>query len=142
MRASARARAGARIARSGRRAAPRKGSGRGAPRGRRRRSRRAAGIYRAAAFVAARRALLFRRRTSALEPTIPNSAWSIKDAEKLYNMRGWGLGYFRINAEGHVSVHPDQSGDRAIDLYRLALDLNAQGIGLPLLLRFSDILKA
>ena len=57
-------------------------------------------------------------------------------------MRGWGLGYFRINAEGHVSVHPDQSGDRAIDLYRLALDLNAQGIGLPLLVRFSDILKA
>jgi arginine decarboxylase len=57
-------------------------------------------------------------------------------------MRGWGLGYFRINPEGHVSVHPEQSGDRAIDLYRLALDLNAQGIGLPLLLRFSDILKA
>ncbi len=57
-------------------------------------------------------------------------------------MRGWGLGYFRTNAEGHVTVHPDQAGDRAIDLYRLALDLNAQGIGLPLLVRFSDILKA
>ena len=57
-------------------------------------------------------------------------------------MRGWGLGYFRINAEGHVSVHPDQTGGRSIDLYHLALDLNAQGIGLPLLLRFSDILKA
>ncbi len=57
-------------------------------------------------------------------------------------MRGWGLGYFRSNAEGHVTVHPDQAGDRAIDLYRLALDLNAQGIGLPLLIRFSDILKA
>ena len=57
-------------------------------------------------------------------------------------MKGWGLGYFRTNAEGHVSVHPDQTGDRGIDLYRLALDLNAQGIGLPLLIRFSDILKA
>jgi len=76
------------------------------------------------------------------ESTIANSAWSIKDAEKLYNMRGWGLGYFRTNAEGHVTVHPDQDGDRSIDLYRLALDLSAQGIGLPLLLRFSDILKA
>src|SRR5687767_2533903 len=76
------------------------------------------------------------------EPTIANSAWSIKDAEKLYNMRGWGLGYFRTNADGNVTVHPDQAGDRAIDLYRLALDLNAQGIGLPLLIRFSDILKA
>ena len=77
-----------------------------------------------------------------MEPTIANATWSIKDAEKLYNMKGWGLGYFRTNAEGHVTVHPDQAGDRAIDLYRLALDLNAQGIGLPLLLRFSDILKA
>jgi arginine decarboxylase len=76
------------------------------------------------------------------EPTIANSAWSIKDAEKLYNMRGWGLGYFRTNADGNVTVHPDQAGDRAIDLYRLALDLNDQGIGLPLLIRFSDILKA
>ncbi|HET9276338.1 MAG TPA: biosynthetic arginine decarboxylase, partial [Gemmatimonadales bacterium] len=57
-------------------------------------------------------------------------------------MRGWGLGYFRVNGEGHVTVHPDGSGERAIDLYRLALDLNAQGIGLPLLVRFSDILKA
>lgn len=57
-------------------------------------------------------------------------------------MRGWGLGFFRINAEGHVTVLPDQASDRSIDLYRLALDLNAQGIGLPLLIRFSDILKA
>ncbi|NOT06784.1 MAG: biosynthetic arginine decarboxylase [Gemmatimonadales bacterium] len=57
-------------------------------------------------------------------------------------MRGWGLGYFRTNAEGNVTVHPDQNSDRAIDLYRTALDLNAQGIGLPLLIRFSDILQA
>ncbi len=75
-------------------------------------------------------------------PVIANSTWTIKDAERLYNMRGWGLGFFRINGEGHVSVHPDQTADRAIDLYRLALDANAQGIGLPLLIRFSDILKA
>jgi arginine decarboxylase len=57
-------------------------------------------------------------------------------------MRGWGLGFFRVNADGHVTVHPDQAADRSIDLYRLAIDLNAQGIGLPLLIRFSDILKA
>jgi arginine decarboxylase len=57
-------------------------------------------------------------------------------------MLGWGLGYFRINAEGHVMVHPDRDKARGIDLFRLALDLNAQGISFPLLLRFSDILKA
>jgi arginine decarboxylase len=69
-------------------------------------------------------------------------AWTTKDAEKLYNMNGWGLGYFRVNAEGHVTVHPDANRKRGLDLYRLAMDLNAQGVGLPLLLRFSDILRS
>jgi hypothetical protein len=41
-----------------------------------------------------------------------------------------------------VAVHPDRTPERSVDLYRLALDLNAQGISFPLLLRFSDILKA
>jgi arginine decarboxylase len=68
--------------------------------------------------------------------------WTIKDAEKLYNMSGWGQGYFRINPEGHVTVHPDANKKRGLDLYYLAMDLNAQGVGLPLLLRFSDILRS
>ncbi len=57
-------------------------------------------------------------------------------------MSGWGQGYFRINDEGHVTVHPDANPKRGLDLYQLALDLNAQGVGLPLLLRFSDILRS
>ena len=57
-------------------------------------------------------------------------------------MSGWGLGYFRVNPEGHVTVHPDANKKRGLDLYRLAMDLNAQGVGLPLLLRFSDILQS
>ena len=57
-------------------------------------------------------------------------------------MNGWGLGYFRISPEGHVTVHPDAEPARGLDLYRLATDLHAQGVGLPLLLRFSDILRS
>jgi len=77
------------------------------------------------------------------ESTINATEWSIRDAEKLYNMQGWGLGFFRVNAEGHVAMHPDRkAGSPGLDIYRLALDLNAQGIGLPLLIRFSDILHA
>ena len=79
---------------------------------------------------------LFRRRFPISTPQ-----WSVKDAEKLYNMAGWGQGFFRINPEGHVTVHPEKNGT-ALDLYRLALDLNAQGIQLPLLVRFSDILHS
>ncbi len=85
-------------------------------------------------------------RSRAIAITVPTATslqpWSVKDAEKLYNMNGWGLGYFRINAEGHVTVHPDANKKRGLDLYNLAMDLSAQGVGLPLLLRFSDILKS
>jgi arginine decarboxylase len=57
-------------------------------------------------------------------------------------MSGWGLGYFRVSPEGHVTVHPDANRKRGLDLYNLAMDLQAQGVGLPLLLRFSDILRS
>ena len=57
-------------------------------------------------------------------------------------MSGWGLGYFRVNDEGHVTAHPTPDSADAVDLYRLAVDLTEQGVGLPLLLRFSDILRS
>ncbi|HET8833994.1 MAG TPA: biosynthetic arginine decarboxylase [Gemmatimonadales bacterium] len=84
-----------------------------------------------------------RSRSRAIASTVVTPpAWSTKDAEKLYNMSGWGQGYFRVNPEGHVTVHPDANRKRGLDLYQLAMDLNAQGVGLPLLLRFSDILRS
>ena len=69
--------------------------------------------------------------------------WSLEDARLLYNLEGWGLGYFDVNARGHVVVRPDRSRpDRELDLFELATDLAAQGVGLPMLLRFSDILRS
>ncbi|HET7322120.1 MAG TPA: biosynthetic arginine decarboxylase [Longimicrobiaceae bacterium] len=67
--------------------------------------------------------------------------WSIGDARELYNVEGWGVGYFDINESGHVSVHPTRDADQGLDLFELAMDLEAQGVRLPLLLRFSDILR-
>jgi arginine decarboxylase len=67
--------------------------------------------------------------------------WSIDDSRELYNVDGWGIGYFGINEKGHVTVHPTREGPRGLDLFELAMDLEAQGVGLPLLLRFSDILR-
>ena len=67
--------------------------------------------------------------------------WTIEDARELYNVDGWGISYFGINEKGHVTVHPTRDDARGIDLYEFAMDLEAQGIGLPLLLRFSDILR-
>lgn len=69
--------------------------------------------------------------------------WTTERSRSLYNIEGWGNGYFNINDRGHVVVRPDQDENgRELDLYELAMDLEAQGVGLPLLLRFSDILKS
>ena len=67
--------------------------------------------------------------------------WTIQDSLELYNVEGWGIGYFGINAKGHVTVHPTKEPERGLDLFELATDLEAQGVTMPLLLRFSDILR-
>ena len=60
----------------------------------------------------------------------------------MYNIDGWGAGFFDVNTAGHVIVRPDpESPERTLDLFELAVDLEAQGVPLPVLLRFSDILK-
>ena len=69
--------------------------------------------------------------------------WSIDAARALYNVEGWGAGYFDINERGHVVVRPDPlRPQHALDLRDLAADLEGQGIQLPILLRFSDILRS
>jgi arginine decarboxylase len=75
-----------------------------------------------------------------VEATI-DTKWTTDDARELYNVEGWGIGYYEINERGHVTVHPTKDPERGLDLFELAMDLEAQGIGLPLLLRFSDILR-
>src|SRR5438552_13219611 len=71
----------------------------------------------------------------------PIEKWKLHDALELYSVRSWGKGYFGINKEGHVVVYPDKCHDRAIDLKELVDQLQARGIQLPILLRFTDILR-
>ncbi len=76
-------------------------------------------------------------------PAPPSEPWTIDSARSLYNIEGWGIGFFDINEAGHVVVRPDrEKTDRELDLFELANDLEEQGVGLPLLLRFSDILRS
>ena len=66
--------------------------------------------------------------------------WNIAKSAELYQIRGWGEPYFRISDKGRIEVRPDPTRDRAIDLYDLVNDLEARGLALPLLIRFSNIL--
>jgi arginine decarboxylase len=67
--------------------------------------------------------------------------WKIQDALETYGVRHWGKGYFSINKLGHVTVHPNKDPEKAIDLKELVDQIQARGIALPLLLRFTDILR-
>ena len=67
--------------------------------------------------------------------------WSTTKSAKLYQIKGWGEPYFRINESGHVEVRPDPSVDKAIDLYDLTRQLGERGLDLPLLIRFPNILQ-
>ncbi len=68
-------------------------------------------------------------------------SWKITDALDLYNVEGWGIGYFGIDGEGHLNVHPTRDPKLGLDLFEMAMDLEEQGVTLPVLLRFSDILR-
>jgi arginine decarboxylase len=67
--------------------------------------------------------------------------WKVHDAVETYGIRHWGKGYFGINQAGHVTVHPNKRPEQAIDLKDLVDQLQTRGIQLPILLRFTDILR-
>jgi arginine decarboxylase len=67
--------------------------------------------------------------------------WSLRDSKELYNIATWGLGFFDINEKGHVAVYPRGPDAPAIDLTELVIELQRREIQLPILIRFSDILR-
>ena len=67
--------------------------------------------------------------------------WRIQDAVELYGIDRWGKGYFDVNAKGHVEVCPSGKDGPRIDLKDLVEALTRRGIELPILLRFSDLLR-
>jgi arginine decarboxylase len=68
--------------------------------------------------------------------------WTSAEALALYNIPQWGEGYFDVNASGHVEVQPQGPGSAVtIDLFDLVQQLPREGLALPVLLRFTDILR-
>ncbi|MBP1606821.1 MAG: speA [Acidobacteria bacterium] len=80
--------------------------------------------------------------TTHLRHAIPGSdTWTVADATDLYEVARWGKGYFSVGEDGNARVHPTKDPARWIDLKQLVDRLQLRGIGLPVLLRFSDILR-
>lgn len=79
-------------------------------------------------------------------PPIKVRCWlmaeQIQIAKKTYNVKRWSEGYVDINDQGNVEVFPNPQDRRtAIDLPALCQHLKQQGVNLPVLVRFNDILS-
>ncbi len=67
--------------------------------------------------------------------------WSIDDARTSYNVTYWSQGFYGISDDGEVTVTPNlNQPDYKIGLNELANTMVAQGVNLPVLVRFPQIL--
>ncbi len=67
--------------------------------------------------------------------------WGVSDSIKLYQIENWGNQYFNINPAGNLTVYPKQGAGSGIDLMKVVEEASAQGLEMPLLIRFQDIIR-
>ncbi len=77
-----------------------------------------------------------------MERAQKNGRWTVADSTDLYGINTWGREFVAINAKGNLVVAPNGTGGPSVDLKALVDEVAERGIGLPLLIRFSDLLKA
>ncbi|MGR9116576.1 MAG: biosynthetic arginine decarboxylase [Gammaproteobacteria bacterium] len=70
-----------------------------------------------------------------------SNPWSIEQSAETYSIKNWGDGFFSINNHGRVSVRPCLDKNVELDLYEIAQSLHDKNLSLPVLVRFTDILK-
>ena len=69
------------------------------------------------------------------------TSWTTADSAALYGLDRWGEPYFTVNGRGHISVQPQGERGGSLDLLELVQGLQGRNLGLPLLIRFDDILE-
>ncbi|WP_428268468.1 biosynthetic arginine decarboxylase [Haliangium sp.] len=80
-------------------------------------------------------------RLRPLRTTDPLRRWTTADSLDTYGIARWGAGYVTINERGNLVITPRGPERGAIDLKALVDELAQRGIPMPILLRFSDILR-
>ncbi|PYE31002.1 arginine decarboxylase [Idiomarina fontislapidosi] len=69
--------------------------------------------------------------------------WTIDQAEELYGVNRWGAGYFSIGENGNIKIAPNHRlPDITIDMREVVDEIIAEGIELPAVIRFHDILRS
>ena len=72
-----------------------------------------------------------------------NDRWTIADAEATYHIADWGEGYFAVNDRGNLCVRPNKTEHGpSIEIKQIVDEMKLQGIPLPGVIRFHDILRS
>lgn len=69
-----------------------------------------------------------------------SSNWSIEKSDAQYGIDRWSQGMFKINELGNMCLRAS-SGGQDIDLRDLVQEIQMRGMNLPVLIRFTDILR-
>ncbi|MDH4202436.1 MAG: biosynthetic arginine decarboxylase [Phycisphaerae bacterium] len=68
--------------------------------------------------------------------------WTIDKSRELYGIRNWGSGFFGISDDGEVLVKSRPGKDSgSVSLMKIVSELKNRGLEVPVLLRFSNILR-
>lgn len=67
--------------------------------------------------------------------------FTVREAEDLYQVAGWGDGYYRISGAGTLAVRPLGPDGPEIDLLEVVQYLGEQDLGTPLTIRFPQVLQ-
>ncbi|MGN2248451.1 biosynthetic arginine decarboxylase [Frateuria sp. GZRe14] len=69
-----------------------------------------------------------------------STSWTVDDARQLYAVPYWSDGYVDIDAQGGIVMRPRGANGPSLSLPQIVEQARAQGLRLPLLVRFPDIL--
>jgi arginine decarboxylase len=68
--------------------------------------------------------------------------WTTEDACDFYNIDRWGLGHMGVNHNGNLCIYPERNATGpSIDIMEVIAEMKQQGIRLPAVIRFQDILR-
>lgn len=68
--------------------------------------------------------------------------WGIEKARSIYNVAVWSEGYFDVNHKGELVAYPDQDHSKdGVHFPELVQRFKDEGLTLPVLVRFTDILQ-
>jgi arginine decarboxylase len=72
---------------------------------------------------------------------VTEQRWSMADARRTWSIANWGEGYFDVGDDGALRVRPRREDGPELALPAIVAAAQSRGLRLPLLVRFSDILR-